>query len=177
MPLALELAGSQLNSDDDEEIWKVSYTYEQMTTITVSYTKLINVRCVVVEVQAVHYTLANGHFTVPGAEVRYDDLVNYSLKQLGNDTAYNSMFLDAATVLYGRSAEAAVYTWDAMYGHAALKLKHLQGSSLVQVIDDVLWVQDVIRAIAAKQADIVNEERMTRVWRDDQASSSCDHML
>ena len=108
------------------------------------------------------------------SETLYVKLVHNSLKQLGADTAdvavYESMLIDAATVLYGRNAKAAVCAWQAVHESAAYKFRKLQGCFLVKLVKRVLWVHDVIRAIAARKAHIENTHHMTRIWLPNQVT-------
>jgi hypothetical protein len=106
------------------------------------------------------------------SETLYDKLVNSSLKQFGADTAdavsYESMLIDAATVLYGRNAKAAVCAWQAVHESAAYKFRKLQNYFLLKVVNDQLWVHDVIKSIATRKAHIKNTQSVARVWLPDQ---------
>jgi hypothetical protein len=67
-----------------------------------------------------------------------DNLINSSLNQLGADVtetaSYESMLLDAATVFYGRNANAAVCAWQATHESAAYKFEQLLDYSLVKIV-------------------------------------------
>jgi hypothetical protein len=114
----------------------------------------------------VYATLRSGGFTI--ADPRFDDLVDSSLNQFRNNTLLKNMFLDASTVLYRRSAEAAKCHWESYDRSAPLAFQQLIGCSLVKIVDDKLWVHDIIKAIACEQARAFNTHRLTRVWLPDQ---------
>jgi hypothetical protein len=117
-----------------------------------------------------------------------DKLVNSSLAQLGADKAdaavYESMLLDVATVLCGRNPKATVCAWQTVHESAAYKFRKLLDCSLVKVVSEVayyealglmkkvvihkLWVHDVIKSIASRNAHTENQQCMTRVWLPDQ---------
>jgi hypothetical protein len=124
--------------------------------------------------QNVYDLLDDGAFNGDG-EVLADKLVNSSLKQLGADTAdaalYESMLLDTATVFNGHNPQAAVCAWRATDKHALSKLEQLLDCSLVKVVDESLWVHDVIKSIAIRKARSENKQCMTRVWLTDQVDS------
>jgi hypothetical protein len=124
--------------------------------------------------------LQSGLFRGDG-EILGDKLVNSSLKQLGADTAdtasYKSMLLDAATVFRKRSARAAVCAWQAAHKAAAYKFKRLLDCSLIKVVNDQLWVHDVIKSIAANIAHSENEQCMTRIWLPHQVSTVVNECL
>jgi hypothetical protein len=89
------------------------------------------------------------------------NLVTSSLNK--SDQKHRDMFLDAATVFYGRKAQAARYGWKQIYDYTGLQ--QLQQRSLVKVIHDAIWIHDVVKSIARKLADIGNRSNMIRVWR------------
>jgi hypothetical protein len=119
--------------------------------------------------------LNSGLFRGDG-EILGDKLVNNSLIQLGANAAdaasYKSMLLDAATVFYGCHAKAAACAWQAVHQAAAYKFRALLDCSLVKVVNDKLWVHDVIRAIAAGTAHSENTQCMTRVWLPNQVNTA-----
>jgi hypothetical protein len=108
------------------------------------------------------------------SETLYVKLVHNSLKQLGADTAdvavYESMLIDAATVLYGRNAKAAVCAWQAVHESAAYKFRKLQNYFLLKVVNDQLWVHDAIKSIATRKAHIKNTQSVARVWLPNQVT-------
>jgi hypothetical protein len=120
-----------------------------------------------------------------------DKLVNSSLAQLGADKAdaavYESMLLDVATVLYGRNPRAAVCAWQTVHESAAYKFRKLLDCSLVKIVSEVadsetvwsrkgvthkLWVHDVIKSIASRNAHTEIQQCMTRVWLPDQLNTA-----
>jgi hypothetical protein len=117
--------------------------------------------------QAVYDTLSDGSFNDFG-DHRLTELVAKSLKVFGSDLTCRSMLLDAATVMYGGDIEAVVSAWEGMYKHAATRVQQLIESSLIKVVDGMIRMNGIIRAIAIKMADDGNDQCMTRVWRDDQ---------
>jgi hypothetical protein len=70
--------------------------------------------------------------------------------------------------MYGRKAAVAVCAWEGMYSHVGIKFKQLQECSLIKVVNGKLWLHDMIKAIAIKQAEADNQQCMTRIWRNDQ---------
>jgi hypothetical protein len=112
----------------------------------------------------------SGYFSSDG-DPRYDDLVNSAVSQLGNDRGQKEIFLDAVTVLHGRNAEIAITAWRVNYKNAPLVFHQLVEHSLVKVVNGQLWVHDVIRSIAVRQAYAANQLCMTRIWLADQASA------
>jgi hypothetical protein len=93
------------------------------------------------------------------------------LQQLGIDSAdavdaalYESMLLDAATVLHGRNPDAAVCVWNATDKYAVSKFQQLLDCSLVKVVSNQLLVLDVIKCISTRKALRENMQCMTRVW-------------
>jgi hypothetical protein len=123
--------------------------------------------------QAVNDLLVDGAFD---GDKRINNLIQSSLQQLGNDAAdkalYESMLLDIATVFYRRNAKAAVCAWSAVDKHAVSKLQQLLDCSLVKVVDESLWVHDVIKSIATRKAHTANKQCMTRVWLHDQVNTT-----
>jgi hypothetical protein len=136
--------------------------------------------------QGVYDLLVDGTFD---GDARIRKLIDSSLQQLGNDAfdvaVYESMLLDAATVLYRRNAKAAVCAWSAVDKHAAARLEQLIGCSLVKAVSEKpwtpvggnytirkLWVHDVIKSIAIRKAQIENTQGMTRVWLPDQVNTA-----
>jgi hypothetical protein len=131
----------------------------------------------------VYDLLVDGAFD---GDARIKNLINSSLQQLGTDSAsaaeYESMLLDAATVLYRANARAAVCASSATDKHALSKLQQLLDCSLIKAVNEKswtlrgehtvsnLWVHDVIKSIAIGKADIKNKQYMTRVWLHDQVS-------
>jgi hypothetical protein len=122
-------------------------------------------------------------------DARIRNLINSSLLQLGNDAAdaalYESMLLDAATVLYRANAKAAVCAWSTIDKHAAARLEQLIDCSLVKAVSKepwlldggkytvrILWVHDVIKSILTRKANNKNTQCMTRVWLPDQVKSA-----
>lgn len=83
----------------------------------------------------------------------------------------HAMFLDAATVMYGRSEQHALCTWEAVSSRPARVrsgLAKLKQRSLLKTDDDGnLWVHDVIKSLAGDKAD----QDGTRIWRSDQVSA------
>jgi hypothetical protein len=134
--------------------------------------------------QAVYDLLVDG-----GSEgdARIQSIIQNSLQQLGRNVAadvalYESMLLDAATVFDGCNAKAAVCAWSAVDKHALIKLRELIDWSLIKAVNEKswtlrgehtvskLWVQDMIKSVAVRQADTENRQSMTRVWLHDQVS-------
>jgi alkyl sulfatase BDS1-like metallo-beta-lactamase superfamily hydrolase len=121
-------------------------------------------------------------------DTRVDNLIQSSLQQLGYDAddraVYESMLLDAATVLYGCNADAAVCAWRVSDEFAEVKLHDLIDCSLIKIVAEEsdenycvvfkdLWVHDVIKSIATREAHSENKQCMKRVWLPDQVKP-CD---
>jgi hypothetical protein len=119
--------------------------------------------------------LNSGTFRGNG-EILGDKLVYSSLRQLSADTddaaSYESMLLDAATVLHESNATAAVCAWQTLHEAATYKLKRLLDCCLVKVVHDQLWVHDVIKSIATSKARSENKHSMTRVWLPEQVNAT-----
>jgi hypothetical protein len=137
--------------------------------------------------QCVHALLAAARFNGDG-DTRVDNLIQSSLQQLGFDAdgraVYESMLLDTATVFYGRNPNTAVCAWSVSDEYAEVKLQELVDCSLVKLVDEEpdenccviikrLWVHDVIKSIATREALSENKQCMTRVWLPDQVKL-CD---
>ncbi|KAG5177212.1 hypothetical protein JKP88DRAFT_248901 [Tribonema minus] len=112
--------------------------------------------------------LETGH--TPGDKLQ--DMIDQSVDDLRRDSAlaYN-MFLDAATVMHGRSQQHAMQVWPAMYSKeervVRLSWAALTKRSLVKADDEGnLRVHDVIKALAGSKA----EDDGTRVWQPHQVS-------
>jgi hypothetical protein len=125
--------------------------------------------------KADYASLVDGAFVFDG-NARVKDMVQRSLQQLGNNAAdaitYNRMLLDTATVFYGRNVKAAMCAWRATDKYAVIKFQELQNCSLVKVNKDSLWVHDVIKSIASREAHTENMQCMTRVWLQDQVNTN-----
>jgi hypothetical protein len=87
-----------------------------------------------------------------------------------------SMFLDAATIMYGCSETQALCAWTRMHSTtrpAAVRSgwAQLQRRSLVKVNAKTLWVHDVIKALAGEQANTTANGAPIRIWRPSQVSA------
>jgi hypothetical protein len=111
--------------------------------------------------------LTNGHIKL---DKRLDDVVEQSVGDLRPYVL--SMFLDAATVMYGCSEAHALCAWGGMHQSESPQAvrwgwAQLQQRSLVKVDEGKLWVHDVVKALAGERARVASP---TRVWRPDQVS-------
>jgi hypothetical protein len=93
-----------------------------------------------------------------------------------------SMFLDAATIMCGCIEAHALCAWVHMHSQepaAAVRWgwAQLQSRSLIKLQSDddtdveVLWVHDVIKALAGRRASDSSRAAAIRLWREDQVSA------
>jgi hypothetical protein len=108
---------------------------------------------------------------------RLRDVVDTSVADLSDHVL--SMFLDAATVMHGCKETQALCAWTRMHSTKRPEAvrsgwKQLQRRSLVKLDSDgnMIWVHDVIKALAGERASNTTNGAPTRIWRPDQVSAS-----
>jgi hypothetical protein len=119
--------------------------------------------------------LTNGHRKL---DKRLDDVVEKSVSDL--EPYVLSMFLDAATVMYGCSETQALCAWEGMHQLESPEAvrwgwAQLQSRSLVKTNEGQLWVHDVVKALAGDRARGAVNGASIRIWRSDQVSVRQSH--